>query len=87
MFALLTVYWVLSVVFTFLDIDSWNNIIKACYGGAVCTPRMPAAPLLPMFDDILLVNVSTVQYTAPASYLTLSTSSPRELTRFPEILV
>jgi hypothetical protein len=77
MFALNTVYWVLSVVFTFLQVDSWNNIVTACYGSdnaflcivrEVDASRMPTAAWLLFFENILLVNVSTVQYRVPASY-------------------
>jgi hypothetical protein len=80
-FALSTVYWILSVVFTFIYIDSLNNMATACYGDddlnasscllqkTVTTPAsIRAAAWLKMLDDILLVNVSTVQYRVPASY-------------------
>ena len=77
MFALSTLYWILSVVFTFLLVDSLNNSIRACYGrdnAFLCILReiaalhIQAANWLSMFDDILLVNVSAVQYKVPASY-------------------
>jgi len=66
-------YWILSVVFTSLLVDSFNNSIAACFGSdnaSVCLThevaasvgKLPAAVLLSMFDDILLINVSTVQY-------------------------
>jgi hypothetical protein len=77
MFALTTVYWIVSVVFTFLQIDSWNNVFTACYGSdnafrcivrEADAIRVPAAPWLVFFEDILFINVSTVQYRVPASY-------------------
>jgi len=65
MFALNTVYWILSVVFTFLQVDSWNNVVTACYGSdnaflcivrEVDASRTPAAAWLLFFTNILLVN-------------------------------
>jgi hypothetical protein len=77
MFALMTVYWILCVVFTFLLIDVWDNIVTACYGSdnaLICivnevhANHIPMGTWIAMFTDILLVNVSTAQYRVPASY-------------------
>jgi hypothetical protein len=32
MFVLMTVYWILSVVFELIQIDGWTNMVTACYG-------------------------------------------------------
>jgi hypothetical protein len=72
MFALSTLYWIFSVVFTFRLGDRLSNSIKACYGtvedkASLClleefaSARISPTALLAMFDDVLLVNVSTVQ--------------------------
>jgi hypothetical protein len=64
-------YWILSVVFTSLLVDSFNNSIAACFGNdhasacliqvaGVSVRKLPAALLLSMFDDAILVNVSMV---------------------------
>ena len=73
MFASSTVYWIHSVVFTFIAIDLLNNSVGACYGGdpnafsclvnKLADFHMPTESWLAMFDDILLINVSTVQST------------------------
>jgi hypothetical protein len=77
MFALTTMYWILCVVFTFLEVDLWNTIVTACYGSdnalscvvnKVQANHMPIGTWLAMFYDILFVNVSAVQYRVPASY-------------------
>jgi hypothetical protein len=66
MFVLMTVYWILFVVFTFLQIDSWDNIVTVCYGSdnaLLClldATLMPTTAWLGMFVDILFVDVSTV---------------------------
>jgi hypothetical protein len=94
-FALSTMYWILSVVFTFLLVDSFNNSIAACFGSdnatvcltheiAASVGKLPAAVLLSMFDDVLLINVSTVQYRVPASCPRVTRKDPCELTRLPE---
>jgi hypothetical protein len=97
MFALMTVYWILCVVFTLLLIDVWDNIFTACYGSdnalsclvhKVEANHIPMGTWMAMFADILLVNVSTVQYRVPASYSHISTSILRvlsQLTRLPEL--
>src|SRR5579863_1691440 len=54
MFALSTVYWILSVVVTFLVLDHTRP-----------TGTRGSPIWLPMFSTILLVNVSTVQNTQP----------------------
>jgi uncharacterized RDD family membrane protein YckC len=73
MFGLSTVYWILSVIVTFLvlDSDAWFTGIRG--------PQI----WLPMFSTILLINVSTVQFRIlPASYpLTSSAIISHELTR------
>ena len=72
MFALSTLYWVLSVVFTFRLGDMLSNSIRACYGmvedkASLCllkefaSSRVSPTALLAMFDDVLFVNVSRVQ--------------------------
>jgi hypothetical protein len=78
MFALTSVYWILCVVFTFLDVDLWNTIVTACYGSdnalscivhkVQAANHLPIGTWLAMFSDILFVNVSTVQHRVPASY-------------------
>jgi hypothetical protein len=51
MFMLSTVYWVVSVVFTFLTMRAWFSELD---------PATHSPPSwLPMFSAILLVNVST----------------------------
>ena len=68
-------HWILSVVFISLLVDSFNNSIATCFGSdnatvcltyevAASVGKLPAAVLLSMFDDILLINVSTVQSTS-----------------------
>jgi hypothetical protein len=78
MFALSTGEWIFSVVDTFIVVDSWDSNITACYGSndaASCLVRRldvvlaSSNPWLWLFDNILLVNVSTVQCRAPALYL------------------
>jgi len=65
MFALMTVYWILCVVFTLLLVDVWDNIFTACYGSdnplfcivhKVQANHMPMGTWMAMFADILLVN-------------------------------
>jgi hypothetical protein len=79
MFALMTVYWIVSVVVTFLQAESWNNIVTACFGSDstfFCVVRelqtnpvlVPGAVWLVMSENILFVNVSTVHYRVPPSY-------------------
>jgi hypothetical protein len=67
MFALMTMYWILSIIFTFLVNDSLNNSVTACYGSddaSLCLVRMVGGPGIPLgtwlevFSDTLLVNVS-----------------------------
>jgi hypothetical protein len=84
-------YWILSVVFTSLFVDSFNDDVAACFGrdkASVCllhevaasVGKLPAAVLLSMFDDILLINVSTAQHGVPASVLA---SCPRVTRKYP----
>jgi hypothetical protein len=68
MFALSTLHWVLSVALTFVLLDGWNSSLNACYGSdhaSVCINRMMVASdrWLPILNDTLLINVSTVQST------------------------
>jgi len=52
MFALSTVYWILSVIVTFLVINAWFSKLD---------PATQDAPnWLPMFNAIVLVNVGTL---------------------------
>jgi hypothetical protein len=70
MFALTTMYWIASVVFTFLKLDLWNTTVTTCYGSPnahSCVVReadtnhiLMTTHWLEMFYDILFVNVSTV---------------------------
>jgi hypothetical protein len=78
MFALSTVHWIIIIVFTVLLIGKLNNSIRTCYGSDnddFCLVRevvnlpIQAAPWMEMFDDILFVNVSTVQSTASYPYI------------------
>jgi len=86
-------YWILSVVFTSLLVDSFNNSIAACFGSdnasvcliheaAVNIHKLPAALLLSMFDDVILVNVSAVQCRVPT--IASPASILCELTHLPE---
>jgi len=65
MFALTTMYWIVCVVFTFLEVDLWNTIVTACYGSdnalsciahKVQASHIPIGTWLAMFSDILFVN-------------------------------
>jgi hypothetical protein len=56
MFALSSVYWVMSVVITFIVIDVWHSQ----FGPVPSNPP----DWLPMFNALLLVNVS-VHYRSP----------------------
>jgi hypothetical protein len=56
MFVLSTVYWVISVVITFLLMRAWFSELD---------PATHSPPgWLPMFNAVLLVNVSTKLFTA-----------------------
>jgi hypothetical protein len=78
MFALSTVYWILSVIFTVQFVTTYCVLEEGAQ-----TISMPDG--LVMLSSILLVNVSTVQ---PTEYwhrtLTSSASISRELTHLPE---
>jgi hypothetical protein len=51
MFALSTIYWVISIVITFLVMRAWFSELD---------PATHCPPIwLPMFNAVLLVNVST----------------------------
>jgi hypothetical protein len=74
MFALSTLHWILSLVFTFIIVDLVNNELKACYGSNnpyVCLARQlaavhgPTGSWVSMFNDVLLINVSTVRSLYP----------------------
>ena len=90
MFALSTIHWASSVVLAFRHLDFLNNCIRACYnnGSPICLlrelldvpGRVPPAALLALLDDILLINVSTLQYRALASCPRIFCKHPRELT-------
>ena len=54
MFVLSTVYWILSVIATFLVLDF--KLVSDAWPTGIRGPQM----WLPMFSTILLVNVSTV---------------------------
>jgi hypothetical protein len=65
----MTMYWILSIIFTFLVNDSLNNSVAACYGsddassclvGMVGGPGIPLGTWMEVFSDTLLVNVSIV---------------------------
>jgi len=65
LFTFITAYWIFSVVFTFLSIDTFNTALTACYGSQnafACLFRdlsdvhLPASAWLTMFVDALLVN-------------------------------
>lgn len=94
MFALSTLHWIFSVTFTFVIVDLVNNDVKACYGRDnpyVCLARElaakrgPTGSYLSLFNDILLINVSTVQYGPEYGPRTLTSADiSRELTRLPE---
>ena len=56
MFALSSVYWIMSVVVTFIVIDVWHSQ----FGSVPSNPP----DWLPMFNALLLVNVS-VHYRSP----------------------
>jgi hypothetical protein len=92
MFTLTTMYWIASVVVTFLKVNLWNTIVTTCYGSQdalSCVVRevdanvmIITANLLAMFYDILFVNVSAVQYRVPGScaHIIQKHSSRTELT-------
>ena len=74
MFALSTLHWILSLTFTFIIVDLVNNELKACYGSNnayVCLARKlaavrgPTGSWLSMFNDVLLINVSTLRSLCP----------------------
>jgi hypothetical protein len=100
MLAPMTVYWITTVVFTLQDVDVGNNAATVCYGrdnAYSClshefqpkdTKGIPTSEWLGMFFNILLINVSTVQYRAPASYYILTSFTTilrvlSQLTRLP----
>ena len=57
MFTLSTIYWILSVAATFILITDWFSELD---------PNMPnPAGWLPMFNAILLINVSYTLLTTP----------------------
>jgi hypothetical protein len=94
MFTLTTMYWIASVIFTFLKFDLWNKTVTTCYGNPntlSCIEReedtnhiVLTTHWLEMFYDILFVNVSTVPYRVPASYADLIRKHLSQLTRLPE---
>ena len=82
-------HWTISVVATFLTLDLFNDILTACSGSQHASGCLVhgvvagASHLPPVWDDILVVNVSTVQSTGLVP-LRHPGSIPRELIYLPE---
>jgi hypothetical protein len=74
---MMTVLWIVSVVFTLLSVDSCDDVATACYGSdnaSDCIPNKLLETCLPMLNwldsvnNMLFVNVSTVHHAVlPAS--------------------
>jgi hypothetical protein len=67
----MTVHWIISVVFTFLAMDSSNDATTVCYGSdnaSDCIQNKVLETLIPIMDwlnmvtNLLYVNVSTVHH-------------------------
>ena len=65
--------WIISVIFTFQFIDSYDDMVTVCYGNVnafhclrskLPDTYLPVASWLAMFSNMLFVNVSTVHHAA-----------------------
>jgi hypothetical protein len=98
MFALSTVYWILSLVVTFLVLNMWQGMLDTCYNTvSACYSGLRAPTMLSFLDSpaywvqlfsaILLINVSTSTVQCSAEYrLCIQSRHPRAspiLTRLP----
>jgi len=67
MFALSSMYWIMSVVVTFIVIDVWQSQFDP-------VPRNPPV-WLPMFSALLLINVSVHYYKSRSQIIIISRAS------------
>jgi len=97
MFALTTMYWIVSIVFTFLKIDLWNTIVTTCYGSQnaySCIVReadtnhiLMTTHWLEMFYDILFVNFIIADGVLVWRAWVLCSDQSRIVLRFPVVIL